>query len=46
MGLQKDKMIEREEIERNARGKCWCGEWLQQGEDEECSRHAWEAEHS
>jgi hypothetical protein len=47
MGQVKDMQIEKEEREQAARGRCRvCGERLQQGEEEVCSRHAWEEEHN
>lgn len=45
MGKTSDAMIDREEIEKYARGRCkTCGEFLQQGEDEVCARHVFELE--
>ena len=41
MGQVKDRMIERDEIEQAARGRCCkCGERLQQGEENECFWHS------
>jgi hypothetical protein len=45
MGHVKDMLIEKQEREQAARGRCMvCSERLQQGEEEICSRCAWDRE--